>query len=1257
MKISKLLVLSALWLAAGSAMAAIVDGVRQKPTPQTTAFVAENTVVYLYNVNAKAFFTQGNNWATQASIGDEGRKMRFNAYAAAEGTYTLQQYNWRNASDPGGAFSESWRNVFFDSATALFCDRGSQANYGFAVELGEGNNFLLRAASVESGINPTLNSEEYPNKYVGLDVTDNAANTALSPFLTDSVTHYITWALVTEEDYQNYMTLWNSVKDVFNKAAELKAVIDEAKVKNIDVSAQEAVYLNEEATIEDLEAAIAAVSAAIAAHIEGSVESPTLMTNLVNGNFPGTADGWKGTVPGLKGDGKHAAAEVAEHFNRTFDTYQNLSGMPKGVFRLNAKTFYRGSYGDFTSGVKSHAYMYATANGDTLTTPFNNAWSPMNTESFVDKYGSTTYINTPNVEGKTTDNGVTYYIPDNPSTFRLYYEEEGKNYYDTNLFFSVEEGNVMTVGVKKEVAVSNDWSVFDEFQLYYYGNAAEAYKFWVDEAKKNMKAPATEGVIFTESYLTAYNTAFTAAAATNKAEVLAIFKAINDANDALQKNIDLWKKLQKVIADAIEVAADESLDDNYTGALAEWAEFDTEEILNAHELTNEDLETLITEKKAAIEEARKHPKGTNVDMTALLVNPDFDAKEGATYGWTGFKSAYQIKWGNGKTSFQMPTDGGTATNKCAEAFSTTEFDLYQIVPNAPVGVYEISVQGFCRHGRGDVAWNNYQEQKFYSQPGKFPVWVYLNAKKTPFKGVFEEPVEEGFYKGVDSGSEVYVKDGMEFPDGMKSSAVAFANGMYKQKAIGLVAREGDSLRIGVKGHSEGLDGEDDNWVIFDNFQLTWKGYQADIIKPALEEELTKAQERVNETMGKTAYTHLMTAIGSAQSALQGEDGEVMFNALSALFEVDDEVTASVEAFKDLDSALKLLNEEMGIHTDSPALEDASNLMDEITGNISNHIYTDADVEALIAKINEMIVKLRIPVYNVEDITDLNPVDFTALINNPTYDEGLDGWTYEVSDVQDENEKYKHGGDAGNVQFYGCNYDYYQEISGLPAGIYRVAVTGFFRSGNAAEEWVRKDSVKYSRAFIYAIGENGAMNNKALTRLAENSVESSTVESGYAVAKTDTVDLDSEIFNYTLLASTMATAGDMFYQNLYSPYELTNEGKKVLTGEGNMVTVKVGEDGKLRIGLFKNVATSNLDWTVWDDWTLWYFGPNSALLPSGDNSQYQEEQGIAIVNLDKAIRVETFTLDGRKVTSKQRGIVIQRMTMPDGSSVVIKKIRK
>jgi hypothetical protein len=77
MKISKLLVLSALCLTATSAMAEIVDGVRQRPAVTQFETFQADEVFYLYNVQARRFFVGANDWNTRASIAPNGYKVKF----------------------------------------------------------------------------------------------------------------------------------------------------------------------------------------------------------------------------------------------------------------------------------------------------------------------------------------------------------------------------------------------------------------------------------------------------------------------------------------------------------------------------------------------------------------------------------------------------------------------------------------------------------------------------------------------------------------------------------------------------------------------------------------------------------------------------------------------------------------------------------------------------------------------------------------------------------------------------------------------------------------------------------------------------------------------------------------------------------------------------------------------------------------------------------------------------------------------------
>jgi hypothetical protein len=98
---------------------------------------------------------------------------------------------------------------------------------------------------------------------------------------------------------------------------------------------------------------------------------------------------------------------------------------------------------------------------------------------------------------------------------------------------------------------------------------------------------------------------------------------------------------------------------------------------------------------------------------------------------------------------------------------------------------------------------------------------------------------------------------------------------------------------------------------------------------------------------------------------------------------------------------------------------------------------------------------------------------------------------------------------------------------------------------------------------------------------------------------------------------------------------------------NNVIVKVGEEGKLVIGLKKDVQVTD-DWTLWTNWQLFYYGNNSALEPSGNPLSIDEMNGVGVVS------AEIFTVNGTRTSTLQRGINIVRETLSDGT-VRMKKV--
>ena len=92
---------------------------------------------------------------------------------------------------------------------------------------------------------------------------------------------------------------------------------------------------------------------------------------------------------------------------------------------------------------------------------------------------------------------------------------------------------------------------------------------------------------------------------------------------------------------------------------------------------------------------------------------------------------------------------------------------------------------------------------------------------------------------------------------------------------------------------------------------------------------------------------------------------------------------------------------------------------------------------------------------------------------------------------------------------------------------------------------------------------------------------------------------------------------------------------------NNVVVKVGADGKLVIGLKKDVQITD-DWTIWTNWQLFYYGKNSTLEPSGN------ALSIDALNAGNVVSAEVFTVNGTRESGLQRGVNIVRETLSDGT---------
>ena len=1169
MKVSKLLAMSALLLAgSGAAEAALVDGVRQKPQPQTTAF-EWNTTLYMYNTGVSKYFLGANSYSTRGSVSDRGYKVKITKHVE-------DGLEWDGSSailNDSVETKKAWFKTFIgDAEGTCWVDCANQADSiwtlksaGDAWRFGPGE------------YNDKYNSATYPDVYLGVKAGDEGNTPELWTFLAE--TDNVDWKFVSPEAYaahQEALAVWA-------KAEQLRALFAEAQSLGVDYSAAKAVYENEASTVEEIEAAITALDAAITAAKESSAsvaEPKDLTSKIVNANYDdGNNNGWSGTGPAF-GFG------AAEHYNKTYNSYQKITGLPNGVYALSLSAFYRAgnsepAYQNWKNktAAADYAKLYAVTGEDSLRTAI---MSPFEGVKPNDSKGGN--------ESNVTDGEYTYYIPNNMETAANYFAD---GYYaDNKVLVGITDGT-LTIGIEKTQTTGGDWTLFDNWKLTYYGNKADAYQLWMNSVLDNYTGYAEpgEGVVYTYSVLDAYKDVLEEVkTAADKDAILAAVKQLDAAKAELDANIAAWTALLKMVEVAREVAQrpDSELAGSHKNLLADYLDFDLEDILTERTLTTEEVIAETAKIEQMKDDAIKY--GLVPGQEFPINNPGYE--EGTT-GWEG-----------------NPALGGD-TNKCAEAYQK-KFDVYQLVNGAPTGVYSVKVKAFFRAGQNETAWANYLAAEGNVTS---PVSVYLNSSTTPIKNVYDEKVDDPDYFDATTNPapfEAEDNDGNTwwFANDMKNASKMFADGRYEVEAFGLV-REGDVMRIGIKGDASASY----NWAIWDDFKLIYEGFKAEIIEP----ELAKAADALNAAADKTFGTEIREkiegVIGAAGDALDQTNGEVMFNALADVLALTDSIAASEVVFTEL-SGLTADFENAIVESENASVKaEASTLLDKMEAAVKNGgTVTTAEASALIASCKELTIRLALPEGTA---SALNPLDYTALIQTPDFEKdgvnSIEGWsgTSGYNFGNDDTQK-----SALMLEFYNKTFDLYQDVAlaNVPNGNYKLSLSAFYRFGSAEEDYNKwTEDPNCGTTKLYAV--SGGQTFETPVALLASGAGEEQVGAGAEVTVGDGLYVPN----------------DMVSANAY----FTLDNPRYL----NELVVKV-TDGKLRVGIKKD-ANVGADWVIMDSWRLTYYGNDE--VPDGIESI----EG----NAGAPVKVEYFSIDGMKLSKPSKGVVIKRSTDAAGNVTV------
>ena len=1225
-----------LLLGAALMMSATVFAQWTKPVPSTTQDMIDDgeTIQFLYNPGAGGFLAGANDYNTRASVAAFGDSIRMaQAFEDEEKTVPLGTWNigcWPSVKNAWLYVScNAWDAMWVD-APEPFTSDAYPGTDGWIVEK-QGNSYKFKNNAVTSATAGYWGVAEVFKKTKGdtrlyiydgsATYTDESGDEILEDQPVFEGAFYDEWVFISVDEYKTFQPKVAA----YQAALKLKATLDAAKAEYsfLDFSAPEAVYNNTGSTAEQLAAAEAEVTAIIVNYKASlaSFDEPLDLTDQIGDGssvapwiqeFTGsgttgshTTNTWS-TEADNGGDGTDMTTPFIEHWTGSGGIlsdqkiYQKLPNLAPGLYK-------------FTVDARVYSEAEKLKSFEGIKMFFGN--DSINLQDEVDLY----YSGSKSVLWSKNYFSIIAILP-----------EAG----DVELGFDIKNANF-------------NWLAFKNTSLTYYGNenceenAVKLYKSTYSYEKMGDDVAAQTALV------DAFNAAVDAFdAATTKEDIKAAAAAADAAEKAVKDNVAAYEKIAKKIGEweasldsHTDLAGEEwdafsdfmQIDNEEDGAdfTAEHPEYPTpialvlqEKIENGeYPLNTEEINAYISTVDSLYSSAVAHSLVPGTDCTDMLTNPAFGSNTGSysTTGWSGSAAL-----------------GGLSDYMCAERYDTT-VDFYQTVKGAPAGLYKIETHAFVRPAANGG----------YDGTEDINCWLYMNNFRSTVQNIMNDVIPEDqavdhvncyldmtdepywpsntWTTGYDYLASGYNAAGEAVsgyvPNCMIGAAYAFRAGRYGVSTYGLVG-DGEDMKIGITS-----DGQKVHWFLFSGFKLTYVGKDAEAINEILPTYVTELENYLNENssdMTQPVVDEATKVLDKAQGLIGSADADALWEALQA---TNNALTAA-KANKAACDAYKAAYDDLMIAaSDAEANIQALQKFSEEEETFNNYAdLTTEEIVALTEKAVALTADLKMP--NGE-ASDENPLDYTALITNPDFEDGNNnGWAGTAPG----------GYSSGTPEIYNQAFDIHQTLH-LPAGTFQLSVQAFNRKpaqGPQADydAWKAGEKASYQNAYLYAtVGEKTY--SETLCMIAEGAQNSQWLGDNWSTIDTGEKDEAEQAINvYT--PQNLSTAHE------YLNAEYDEDGNET-TLYLNTLTFTLAEASDVVIGL---KALTGDNWCAFDNWHLLYFGTESSKEDSGD--------ALVIDGIANNVPVEAiYTVSGTRVSRLQKGVNIVRLSNGTIQKVLVK----
>jgi|GEM_PF-5252175 len=401
--------------------------------------------------------------------------------------------------------------------------------------------------------------------------------------------------------------------------------------------------------------------------------------------------------------------------------------------------------------------------------------------------------------------------------------------------------------------------------------------------------------------------------------------------------------------------------------------------------------------------------------------------------------------------------------------------------------------------------------------------------------------------------------GTNIPDNNTAAAQAFANGNYKTETIVVLVTNG-TLKIGVKNTG------DTDKTYFDNFNLKYHG-NSDTYEYYLCNVATGKFLRAGKRFGTQAIQDdwglnltfkmnadgkysINTRVGTGGNNYLGSNGFV--DGGETFYEMT-EVSANKYT-------IKIVNGNY------------------LTTNTENDVINFSGTDATVANAQWELVTREQLIQELKKASDTNPKDATFFIQSPNLGRkdqrnNNDNWKGIDFSSSDYGGLIEQGDDKLTnlvIEKYNNNFDTYQTITGLPAGVYELEVQAFYNQ--SGEDIIRP--------FVYAKLQDGTVIGQAPIMSNIDNVQSEDYTNYDNLG--DKTEFKSSAVDGGYVPTTLKAAALAILNGYYKA--------DAKTGFNKIRFVVTEDNATVQIGVKKNKLTTN-DWTVFDNFKLTYLGKN------------------------------------------------------------------